>query len=119
VRTLTESHGGSRIGTKAPPRLRDWRRLDRADHRHRHSLRWERQADYGGRLCFPDVQLTDHRKGYEIGPGDYIAFEPEEIAKAVPEADKTLDVEAFVAVRARGRRIFRPPASHGVSPGRR
>jgi DNA end-binding protein Ku len=35
-------------------------------------------------------------KGYETGPGDYIAFEPEEIAKAVPEADKTLDVEAFV-----------------------
>jgi DNA end-binding protein Ku len=28
--------------------------------------------------------------------GEYIAFEPEEIAKAVPEADKTLDVEAFV-----------------------
>jgi DNA end-binding protein Ku len=35
-------------------------------------------------------------KGYETGPGDYIAFEPEEIARAVPEADKTLDVEAFV-----------------------
>ena len=26
-------------------------------------------------------------KGYETGAGDYIAFEPEEIAKAVPEAD--------------------------------
>ena len=35
-------------------------------------------------------------KGYETGPGDYIPIEPEEIAKAVPEADKTLDVEGFV-----------------------
>jgi DNA end-binding protein Ku len=35
-------------------------------------------------------------KAYETGGGDYIAFEPEEIAKAVPEADKTLEVETFV-----------------------
>jgi DNA end-binding protein Ku len=35
-------------------------------------------------------------KGYVTGPGDYIALEPEEIAKAMPEADKTLEVEAFV-----------------------
>jgi DNA end-binding protein Ku len=40
-------------------------------------------------------------KGYETGPGDYIAFEPEEIAKAVPEADKTLDVEALKQVCGR------------------
>src|SRR5205085_6976608 len=41
------------------------------------------------------VESKDQIKGYELGAGDYIAFEPEEIAKAVPEADKTLDV-AFV-----------------------
>src|SRR5438552_4441178 len=41
------------------------------------------------------VEAKEQVKGYETGPGDYIAFEPEEIAKAVPEADKTLDV-AFV-----------------------
>jgi DNA end-binding protein Ku len=35
-------------------------------------------------------------KGYETGPGDYIPIEPEEIAKAVPEVDKTLEVDAFV-----------------------
>jgi DNA end-binding protein Ku len=35
-------------------------------------------------------------KGYETGAGDYIALEPEEIAKAVPEADKTLEVDTFV-----------------------
>jgi DNA end-binding protein Ku len=42
------------------------------------------------------VEAKDQIKGYETGPGDYIPFEPEEIAKAVPEADKTLDVQAFV-----------------------
>ena len=43
------------------------------------------------------VESKDQVKGYETEPGDYISFEPEEIAKAVPEADKTLDVEAFVS----------------------
>ena len=42
------------------------------------------------------VDAKEQVKGYEIGAGDYITFEPEEIAKAVPEADKTLDVEEFV-----------------------
>jgi DNA end-binding protein Ku len=42
------------------------------------------------------VEKTDQVKGCETGAGDYIEFEPEEIAKAIPEADKTLDVEAFV-----------------------
>ena len=42
------------------------------------------------------VPAKEQIKGYETGAGDYIAFEPEEIEKAVPEADKTLDVEAFV-----------------------
>jgi DNA end-binding protein Ku len=42
------------------------------------------------------VEAKEQVKGYETGPGDYIAFEPEEIAKAVPEADKTLEVETFV-----------------------
>jgi DNA end-binding protein Ku len=42
------------------------------------------------------VEAEQQVKGYETGGGDYIAFEPEEIAAAVPEADKTLDVEVFV-----------------------
>src|SRR4051812_13714070 len=42
------------------------------------------------------VETKEQVKGYEIGAGDYIRFEPEEIEKAVPEADKTLEVEAFV-----------------------
>jgi DNA end-binding protein Ku len=42
------------------------------------------------------VESKDQIKGYETGAGDYIPFEPNEIAEAVPEADKTLDVQAFV-----------------------
>ena len=42
------------------------------------------------------VEAKEQVKGYETGTGDYIPFEPEEIEKAVPEADKSLDVEAFV-----------------------
>ena len=42
------------------------------------------------------VDAKQQVKGYETGGGDYVAFEPEEIAAAVPETDKTLDVEAFV-----------------------
>ena len=42
------------------------------------------------------VEPKEQIKGYEVGAGDFVPFEPEEIAKAVPEADKTLDVQAFV-----------------------
>jgi DNA end-binding protein Ku len=42
------------------------------------------------------VPAKDQIKGYETGHGDYITFEADEIAEAVPEADKTLSVEAFV-----------------------
>jgi DNA end-binding protein Ku len=42
------------------------------------------------------VPAKEQIKGYETGAGDYIPLEPEEIEKAVPGADKTLDVEAFV-----------------------
>jgi DNA end-binding protein Ku len=42
------------------------------------------------------VETKDQVKGYETGAGDYIAFEPAEIAQAVPEADKALEVQAFV-----------------------
>ena len=42
------------------------------------------------------VEAKQQVKGDETGTGDYIAFDPEEIAKAVSEADKTLDIEVFV-----------------------
>jgi DNA end-binding protein Ku len=35
-------------------------------------------------------------KGYAIGPDEYIMLQPDEIAEAVPEGDKTLRIEAFI-----------------------
>lgn len=43
------------------------------------------------------VEPGDEVKGYETGKGDYVLLEPEDIAAAVPESDKTLAVDAFVA----------------------
>jgi DNA end-binding protein Ku len=43
------------------------------------------------------VEKEDQVKGYEVGPGDYVVLEPEEVAAAVPESDKTLAVDAFIA----------------------
>ncbi len=42
------------------------------------------------------VNSEDQIKGYQVGKDDYIAFEPEEIAAAMPESDKRLTVSAFV-----------------------
>jgi Ku protein len=42
------------------------------------------------------VERDDQVKGYEIENGDFVVLEPEEIAAAVPESDKTLKIEAFV-----------------------
>lgn len=44
------------------------------------------------------VEREDQVKGYEVGDNDYIVLEPEEVAAAVPESDKTLSIEAFVGV---------------------
>ncbi|CAH1657978.1 Non-homologous end joining protein Ku [Hyphomicrobiales bacterium] len=42
------------------------------------------------------VDREDQVKGYETGEGDYVVLEPEEVAAAVPESDKTLAVSAFI-----------------------
>ncbi|MEZ2128914.1 MULTISPECIES: Ku protein [unclassified Sinorhizobium] len=42
------------------------------------------------------VEKEDQVKGYEVTKGDYILLEPEEVAAAVPESDKTLDIQAFL-----------------------
>ena len=42
------------------------------------------------------VEKEDQVKGYEIASGDYVVLEPEEVAAAIPNSDKTLSVEAFV-----------------------
>ena len=43
-----------------------------------------------------EVERDDQVKGYEVGPDDYVILEPDEIAAAIPESDKTLAVETFI-----------------------
>lgn len=42
------------------------------------------------------VEAEDQVKGYEVGKGEYVVLEPEEVAAAAPENDKRLTVSAFV-----------------------
>ncbi|PWL16558.1 Ku protein [Falsochrobactrum shanghaiense] len=42
------------------------------------------------------VAREDQVKGYEVSSGNYISFDPEEVASAIPENDKTLNVTRFV-----------------------
>jgi DNA end-binding protein Ku len=42
------------------------------------------------------VEAEDQVKGYETGSGEYVVLEPDEIAAALPETDKTLAIDAFV-----------------------
>lgn len=59
-----------------------------------HRLHREFVDSETGRL----VERDDQVKGYETGSKDYIILTPEEVAAALPESDKTLDIEAFIAV---------------------
>jgi DNA end-binding protein Ku len=43
------------------------------------------------------VDRDDQIKGYEISDGRYVELEPEEVESAVPEADKMLEIEEFIA----------------------
>ncbi|SDR59507.1 DNA end-binding protein Ku [Rhizobiales bacterium GAS113] len=43
------------------------------------------------------VEPADQVKGYEVGKGDYVLLEPDQIAAAFPVSDKTLDIERFIA----------------------
>lgn len=42
------------------------------------------------------VERDDQVKGYEIGSGEYVVLDPEEVSAAIPESDKTLAVSAFL-----------------------
>ncbi|BCP51559.1 non-homologous end joining protein Ku [Kaistia sp. 32K] len=46
------------------------------------------------------VETDDQVKGYEIGSGEYVQLDADEIASAQPESDKTLAVETFLPVDA-------------------
>jgi DNA end-binding protein Ku len=43
------------------------------------------------------VEKEDQVKGYELDNDRYVVLEPEEVASAVPESDKTLHVQAFIS----------------------
>lgn len=43
------------------------------------------------------VEAADQVKGYETHDGAYVVLEPEEIAAAIPNSDKSLTVDAFIA----------------------
>lgn len=42
------------------------------------------------------VEPEDQVKGYDLGGGDHVVLEPEEIAAAIPDSDKVLEVAAFL-----------------------
>ncbi len=42
------------------------------------------------------VEREDQVKGYEVENGQYVVLEADEVAAAVPESDKTLNIEAFI-----------------------
>ncbi len=43
------------------------------------------------------VDATAQVKGYATGEGDFVVIDPEEIAAAMPQSDKTLTVEHFIS----------------------
>jgi DNA end-binding protein Ku len=43
------------------------------------------------------VARENQVKGYEVGDGDHVVLEPEEIEAVIPDSDKTLTVEAFIS----------------------
>ena len=45
------------------------------------------------------VDKDQQVKGYETGKDQYVILEPDEIAEAVPDSDKTLKIEAFIPCR--------------------
>ena len=55
------------------------------------------------------VEADEQVKGYEVGQDEYIVLEPDEIAAAVPESDKTLTVVAFIRVRRHRYGLLRSP----------
>ena len=46
------------------------------------------------------VEAADQVKGYETGKGEYLVLEPEEMAAAIPDSDKLLSIDSFIACTA-------------------
>ena len=45
------------------------------------------------------VDRDDQIKGYQVSQGEYVTFEPDELASLIPESDKALEVDGFVPCR--------------------
>ncbi|HEX5934844.1 MAG TPA: Ku protein [Pseudorhizobium sp.] len=43
-----------------------------------------------------EVESDDIVKGYEVASGEYVILEPDEVKAAVPQSDKTLELETFI-----------------------
>ncbi|TDR30632.1 Ku protein [Aquamicrobium defluvii] len=43
------------------------------------------------------VDREEQVKGYEVGSGEYIVLDPDEVSAAVPDSDKTLTVSTFIS----------------------
>ena len=51
------------------------------------------------RVCSVDGEEVDYAhivKGYDLGGGNYVRIDPEELASLDPEADRTIEIEEFV-----------------------
>jgi DNA end-binding protein Ku len=51
------------------------------------------------RVCSADGEEVDYSeivKGYDLGGGNYVVIEPEELAAIDPEGSRTIDIEEFV-----------------------
>ncbi|MDY6962162.1 MAG: Ku protein [Pseudomonadota bacterium] len=44
-----------------------------------------------------EVEKDDIVKGYEVASGEYVILEPDEVKAAVPQSDKTLEMETFIS----------------------
>ncbi len=44
-----------------------------------------------------EVDKEDIVKGYEVASGEYVVLEPDEVKAAVPQSDKTLEMETFIS----------------------
>ncbi|MBP7340612.1 Ku protein [Niveispirillum sp.] len=42
------------------------------------------------------VEQGDQLKGYDVGDGRYLVFEPAEVAAILPKGDRTMEVEGFI-----------------------
>lgn len=73
------------------------------------------QREYVDEETGEPVDKDQQVKGYETGKDQYLILDPEEIAEAVPDSDKTLKIEAFIPCSAVRTTYFDKP--YFIAPG--